>query len=25
MAQQTGLYDRHLAANARMVDFGGWD
>ncbi len=25
MARQTGLYDRHLAANARMVDFGGWD
>ena len=25
MARRTGLYDRHLAANARMVDFGGWD
>jgi aminomethyltransferase len=21
---QTALHDRHLAANARMVDFGGW-
>ena len=22
---RTALYDRHLAAGARMVDFGGWD
>jgi len=22
---RTALYDRHLAANARMVDFGGWE
>ena len=22
---RTALYDRHLAADARMVDFGGWD
>jgi len=22
---QTALHDRHLAAGARMVDFGGWD
>jgi len=25
MAQRTPLYDAHLAANARMVDFHGWD
>lgn len=25
MALRTGLYDRHHAANARMVDFGGWE
>jgi aminomethyltransferase len=25
MAQKTPLYSRHLAAGARMVDFGGWD
>jgi aminomethyltransferase len=25
MAQRTQLYDAHLAAGARMVDFGGWD
>ena len=25
MALRTALYDRHHAANARMVDFGGWD
>ena len=24
-ARQTPLHDRHLAANARMVDFAGWD
>src|SRR6185503_16624827 len=22
---RTGLHERHLAAGARMVDFGGWD
>ncbi|HVY22849.1 MAG TPA: glycine cleavage system aminomethyltransferase GcvT [Steroidobacteraceae bacterium] len=25
MALRTPLYDTHVAANARMVDFGGWD
>jgi aminomethyltransferase len=25
MAQRTPLFDRHLAAGARMVDFAGWD
>jgi len=25
MANRTSLYDKHLEANARMVDFGGWD
>ena len=25
MAQRTPLHDAHLAAGARMVDFGGWD
>jgi aminomethyltransferase len=25
MAERTPLYERHLAAGARMVDFGGWD
>ena len=25
MANRTPLYDQHVAANARMVDFGGWD
>ncbi len=25
MGQRTPLYDAHLAAGARMVDFGGWD
>ena len=25
MANQTSLYDVHLAANARVIDFGGWD
>ncbi|MFV1997210.1 MAG: glycine cleavage system aminomethyltransferase GcvT [Acidiferrobacterales bacterium] len=25
MANRTPLYDKHLEANARMVDFGGWD
>ncbi|HVN42649.1 MAG TPA: glycine cleavage system aminomethyltransferase GcvT, partial [Steroidobacteraceae bacterium] len=25
MALRTPLYDTHLAAGARMVDFGGWD
>ncbi|MEE9136702.1 MAG: glycine cleavage system aminomethyltransferase GcvT [Gammaproteobacteria bacterium] len=25
MALRTGLYDRHRAANAHMVNFGGWD
>ena len=25
MANRTPLYDEHLAAGARMVDFGGWD
>lgn len=25
MAQRTPLYDAHLAANAKMVDFHGWD
>jgi aminomethyltransferase len=25
MANQTALHDRHVAAGARMVDFGGWD
>jgi aminomethyltransferase len=25
MPQQTPLYDAHIAAGARMVDFGGWE
>ncbi|MFX5839769.1 glycine cleavage system protein T, partial [Acinetobacter baumannii] len=25
MGLRTPLYDEHLALNARMVDFGGWD
>lgn len=25
MAQRTALYEVHLAAGARLVDFGGWD
>ncbi|MFT5563186.1 MAG: aminomethyltransferase, partial [Litorivivens sp.] len=25
MGLKTPLYDAHLADNARMVDFGGWD
>jgi len=25
VGQQTALYSRHLAAGAKMVDFGGWD
>ncbi len=25
MSLRTPLYDRHVAAGARMVDFGGWD
>jgi aminomethyltransferase len=25
MGRRTALYDLHLAAGARMVDFGGWD
>ncbi len=25
MANRTPLYDMHIAAGARMVDFGGWD
>ena len=25
LALRTPLYDTHVAANARMVDFGGWD
>jgi len=25
MGQQTALFDRHVAAGARIVDFGGWD
>ena len=25
MAKQTALYDTHVAANAKIVDFGGWD
>ena len=25
MRQKTPLYEQHLAAGARMVDFGGWD
>lgn len=25
MGQRTALYDVHAAANARLVDFGGWD
>ncbi len=25
MAQRTALYDQHLAAGARLVDFAGWD
>lgn len=25
MTQRTPLYDEHVALNARMVDFGGWD
>jgi aminomethyltransferase len=25
MGKQTGLYQRHVSAGARLVDFGGWD
>jgi len=25
MGQRTPLYDAHLASNAKIVDFGGWD
>jgi aminomethyltransferase len=25
MAQQTALYDKHIAAGGKMVDFAGWD
>jgi aminomethyltransferase len=25
MSKQTGLYQRHVKAGARLVDFGGWD
>lgn len=25
MGKQTALYDTHVAANAKIVDFGGWD
>ena len=25
MGNQTVLFDQHVAANAKMVDFGGWD
>ena len=25
MALRTPLYDQHLAAGAKMVDFGGWE
>lgn len=25
MGNRTALYDAHVAANAKMVDFGGWD
>ena len=25
MGSKTPLYDRHVAAGARIVDFGGWD
>jgi aminomethyltransferase len=25
MGKQTGLYQRHISAGARLVDFGGWD
>ena len=25
MPKRTPLYEAHLAANARMVDFGGWE
>jgi aminomethyltransferase len=25
MGKQTGLYDRHVRAGAKLVDFGGWD
>lgn len=25
MGKQTALYDQHLAANGKIVDFGGWD
>ena len=25
MGKRTGLYERHIAAGARIVDFGGWD
>lgn len=25
MAQRTPLYDAHVKANAKMVDFHGWD
>ena len=25
MGSRTALYDKHIAAGARIVDFGGWD
>ena len=25
MAKRTPLYEKHLQANGKMVDFGGWD
>ncbi|HEX6550573.1 MAG TPA: hypothetical protein VF117_07860, partial [Gammaproteobacteria bacterium] len=25
MGKRTSLYDSHVAAGARLVDFGGWD
>jgi aminomethyltransferase len=25
MGFKTPLYDKHIAAGARMIDFGGWD
>ena len=25
MAKRTALYAKHLEANGKMVDFGGWD
>ena len=25
MGQRTPLYDQHVALNAKIVDFGGWD